>query len=246
VKLHPPINSAPLFEACYYINLDRSPERNERFLRAVAAVKDWPFKPPIRWAGVDVEPPSWHRAGRGGWGCLLSHIEILTHCLIHGVRSVMIFEDDAVFCDGFGSRAREFYANVPDDWNQIYFGGNHYALPEVVDENVLLARICNTTHAYAIQGSAMSILHQALATFPNCLQDENCHVDAIYGSFHQLRKLKAYTPWKFLVGQAAIVSERTGRQSWDEDLYFDLHDSVRERLKQCLAKRQSRQLETVR
>lgn len=215
----------PAFEACFYINLDGNTGRRERFEHRVQEA-DWPFPRPERWPGVCEPAPDFWRTGKGAWGCFLAHFRILHHCLESDIRSVVIFEDDAVFCEDFGERVRNFMAAVPSDWQQVYFGGNHTTLPPtVVNATVLRARGVSATHAYAVRGAGLSAIHEMLGRFPVALEDENAHIDAMWNMLHQAGQIKSYAPWRWLVGQAAGGSDRCG-YVWEKDEWFNLSDEA--------------------
>lgn len=222
-------SATPLLDACFYINRDGDTERNERFLKNVACVKNWPFLPPRRWPGVVANPPVNYQTGKGSWGCYLSHMEIYHTCIVHGIPSAVIFEDDAVFSPDFGEQVRWFMEKVPNDWNVIYFGGNHYHLPKAISSDVLLGRCCNTTHAYAIRATALSGVHQFLSRFPSTVYSSNFEIDTVLGTMQHLGLLKAYTPWHFFVGQAKGESVRTGDQ-FDRDMFFDMPPEAYQKL----------------
>lgn len=220
-----------MFDAAYYINLDRSPHRRDRFLANVAAV-DWPFPKPERWPGVVETPPSWFIAEPGAWGCLRAHLSLLEHCILQGIESVMIFEDDAVFPEDLGDRVRAFVDGVPDDWNVLYFGGHHFALPEPFNDKCLLCRETNMTVSYAVRGAARASPLYLLARFWRQLKGQQVHIDRIWGTLQEARRIRAYCPWDWITGQAAGVSDRNGEE-WQEQ-WFHLRPELKDRLRKEL------------
>jgi hypothetical protein len=227
-----------MFDRTVYINLDRSTDRRRRFESRVAEIADWPFGQVERVPGVDEDAPAWHRSGRGAWGCFRAHMSVYEHALQHGLRSVLIFEDDCVFCPDFASKARAFLRAVPRDWDMIFLGGNHYAVPSVVDDRVLRGRVVNAAHAYAIRGRAMVEVYRTLATFPHVLSDGEFHIDTLFGSLHEWQRVNAYCPWNWLCGQAAGPSERSSYVI-PEDLYFQLNEPIIAHLRAELANKES-------
>lgn len=215
----------PPFDACFYINLDTNEARRETFCRRVKEA-DWPFPTPERWPGVVEPAPDWWRTGKGAWGCFLAHFRLYHYCLEAGIRAPVIFEDDAVFCEDFGERVKTFMAAVPNDWQQVYFGGNHTTLPPtVVNAEVLRGRGVSATHAYALRGAGLSAIHEMVGRFPVAIEDENAHIDAMWNMLHQAGQIKTYTPWRWLVGQAAGGSDRCG-YVWEADEWFQLSDEA--------------------
>jgi len=211
-----------MFDACFYINLAASEGRRAGFLHR-AAETDWPFPRPERWPGVCESAPAWWRTGDGAWGCFLAHFRLYQHCMERGIQSAVIFEDDAVFVDDFAKRFRQFMAAVPDDWQHVCIGGNHVTPPTVVNRLVLRAKGCNGTWAYALRREGFYAIHELLSRFPIALRDENAHIDVFWNTLHQAGHLKAYTPWRGLVGQAAGRSDRCG-YVWNKDEFFNISD----------------------
>lgn len=214
-----------MFDACYYINLDSNPGRREAFERRVRSVKDWPFPKPQRWTGVQEHAPPFWKTGDGAWGCFAAHVNLLHHCIIHGIESVVVFEDDAVFVDDFAERVRDFMSAVPDDWHQIHFGGNHCKSPTVHNDKVLRSRGCNCTWAYAVRGAGLSCIHELVGRFPKALHDENSHIDVMFSMLQHAEQMKAYAPWRWLCGQAAGRSDRCGYE-WEKDEWFHLPEET--------------------
>ena len=197
-----------MLDRTFVINLDRRPDRWEKFqsrfqFRFAAG---WPFAPPERWPAVDgktCEVPRWFGAPRGAWGCLRSHVAIWWATVNEGWESVLVLEDDAFFCKDAASIMRSTMGIVPDDWEQIYFGGQHLDTnvrpPEVVIQDELVrCRYVNRTHAYAIR---QDFACQAIDFIdcPNERPQNIQHVDYLLGDLHDEHRV--YAPWRFCVGQ---------------------------------------------
>jgi glycosyl transferase family 25 len=132
------------------INLDRRPERwNEmraKFERCgIENVR--------RFAAVDGEraivPPNWLDSP-GAYGCLRSHLEVVQEARRLGAPSVLIFEDDAAFDAQLFEKFKTYFAQVPSDWDMLFFGANHMAAPLDVTENVVRITSANSTFTYAL------------------------------------------------------------------------------------------------
>lgn len=218
-----------MIERCYVINMDRSVQRRLAFAKNVAAV-DWPLPRPERFVGVDEEPPPQYRVGRGAWGCLRSHLDIYHHCICEGVESVAIFEDDAVFPADFGEQFDNFMAAVPNDWQQVYLCGNHSAVPEVVNSQVLRCTGTNVTAGYLLRRGGLSKVHAFLASVPGVIVHPYLHIDVIFATLHKYGLIRAYAPWRSMVGQRAGPSDRArvegNEYSWDHDEFFPLPSHV--------------------
>jgi len=231
-----------MFDACWVINLDRRPDRWQRFLAEVRRV-DWPFPLPERVAAIDgaaCTPPPGFGGTAGAFGCLQSHLHLMQRAAAEGIDSVVIFEDDAVVgVDRFGDRVAEFLDYVPHDWEQLYFGGRHcmwHMTPTPVNANVLRGRCVLGTWAYAIRGFAKHALHYALARWPNCLADPLFNVDRIFGQQHRLGMVRAYTPWQWFLHHGGGRSDINGHTHRTND--FDLPRCARRLLRRHLAEKE--------
>jgi GR25 family glycosyltransferase involved in LPS biosynthesis len=207
-----------MFDAVFCINLDRRPERWEKFQRRIPA--EWPFGigcPVERWSAVDgrvASMPSWFRGPAGACGCYLSHRAIWQHQIEAGLDSVLILEDDAVFAHNAVATMLETLEVVPD-WDQIYFGGQHLDTndrPPVseIPQKLIRCRNVNRTHAYAITREfaeiALNYMDGEWSPDPRVH-----HVDYRLAELHDLHRV--YAPWRFCVGQARDVSDvRTSRR----------------------------------
>jgi len=110
----------------------------------------------------------------GHVGCVLSHYNIVKKADESGINQILILEDDVVFCEDLQEKFEQFIKQVPEDWDMLYFGGNHNGEPlEKVTENVYKIHKTYTTHAYAIRKPVYKVV---LKMFPK-LQFE---VDVMY------------------------------------------------------------------
>jgi len=207
-----------MFDRVVCISLKRRPDRREAFLKRVPA--DWPWRPVEIVDAVDgklCKHPAWWKQGGGAWGCYRSHLGVIEHALNTGIESLLIFEDDATFVEGFSEKAQEYLCRLPEDWGQAYFGGQHLKRPELACEGVMRAANINRTHAYALRGrEAMTKVYQWLNA-TNDWRNRN-HIDHHYGRLHAVRGVPAYTPAVWLCGQAADqksdVSWKAVQERW--------------------------------
>lgn len=191
------------FDRVCVISLERRPERLAAFMDRVREA-GLPFEVE-QFPAVDgklVQPPEWWKQGRGAWGCYRSHIRIIEESLQRGHGRVLIFEDDAVFCDDFVARAERYFASLPAGWVQAYLGGQHLRRPVPVPGNseVVSVRNVNRTHAYAINGRAgLGRLYRHL-TDTTDWKDRH-HIDHHYGRLHGASQYGFYAPTTWLAGQ---------------------------------------------
>ncbi len=144
----PDINEAFPHKIC--INLDRRPERWEQMRSKFERCGVHDVE---RFAAVDgqhvVVPANWSDSP-GAYGCLRSHLEIITEARRRGWPNVLIFEDDAALDPELGEKFPSYFQQVPDDWEMLHFGAHHVATPVEVSTNVVRITGANSTFAYAL------------------------------------------------------------------------------------------------
>lgn len=186
----------------FVLNLDRRPDRLEAFRKTSPIYAE-------RFEAVDgkiCKPPHWWRATEGAWGCYRSHLAMIERA--QGLESVLIFEDDCIFCDGFTARLAEFQNELPSDWEQFYLGGQHFKIdegkPEKISEHVYRPYNIHRTHAYALRGKGLSLTYEWLLgrRWP-----AGWHVDHHLGRLAMSRMLNVYCPDRWLCGQAESDSD---------------------------------------
>jgi len=217
------------FDHVYVINLPRRDKRWEAFCKGIP--KDFPFRMPERYAAVDgglATPPDWWNGGNGAWGCYKAHLRILEDCLSNEINSVLIFEDDAVFVEGFTEKVREFWNHLPEDWEMVYLGGQHIqenqGLPRKINEWVYHPFNVNRCHCYGFRGRRM--LERAYRHLNNFADWQvPHHVDHYLGELHKKLERGFYAPKEWLVAQSEGKSDICGK-----DLELRLFPSSEETL----------------
>lgn len=223
------------FDRVVVINLDNRQDRMDRLDRHFAEV-GWPFRQPQRFSAIDgryVKPPSWWKAGAPAWGCMRSHLQIIERALMDQVNSVLILEDDVFFQSDFVERAKAFFEAVPNDWQQIYLGGQHLhqrrQLPKKVNEEVVQPYNVNRTHAYALHRRGMLPVYRFLTDYVAHSKKPSFHVDHRLGLLHESGSIKLYAPVRWIAGQYRSMSNITGRvmgsRIWNQHKVDDEADS---------------------
>lgn len=119
----------------------------------------------------------------GDVGCTLSHLGVIKKAKEEKLKSILVLEDDAEFIEGFLGKFKEYYKQVPKDWQMLYLGGSHLRPIIPVSTNVAKISHTYTTHSYAIKDSVYDMV---IKRFPN-LQKE---VDVYYADIQKI--IKAY------------------------------------------------------
>ncbi|CAP55595.1 glycosyltransferase family 25 protein [Gluconacetobacter diazotrophicus] len=115
----------------FFISLDRTPERAERFLAANAHVPGFERSPGVDGETVDIE--AMREMGlvsdaceftRAAIGAGLAHVAFWGNVAESGVPA-HIFEDDTYLCRNFEQESARVIADLPVDWEIILWGSNH-------------------------------------------------------------------------------------------------------------------------
>ena len=206
-----------MFARSVFLTLRRRQDRAAKF---IGQVLDSQEMRPGALAAIDGEicrPPVWWNRSAGAWGCYASHLRVLERSLNDGLKSVLIFEDDAVFCKDFQVRLEEFMEAVPSNWHMVYLGGTHRSttrseamVPTLLNPLVYRCKQVLGTYAYAVSRAGMKEL------YPHLWQDSHAnpklHIDQLYATLMgpDELNLRVYAPRKWLVGHSTGVSDVTG------------------------------------
>lgn len=215
------------FERIVCLNLDRRADRWDRFGREFRRA-GWPLPFPERFAAVDgqaCQAPVWFRAQPGAWGCLQSHIRVLEDCLAAGIDSVLIFEDDAVADPerDLTESLETFLRVVPEDWDALYFGGQHLS-PPVDAGDYQIGKNVNRTHAHAMRGEHLRRAYHHLTNWATHTKTPYHHVDHRLGMLHEENRV--YCPKRWLFGQAADTQSDISRNHWPKAQFWPCKDPL--------------------
>jgi Glycosyltransferase family 25 (LPS biosynthesis protein) len=217
------MNLKRYFDRAVLINLKRRPDRLVRVRQELRRCQ-WPFRYPEIVEAVDgsttPRPDGW-QCGRGAWGCMQSHRQVLERAIADNRNSILVLEDDVCFIDDFRNEVTEFLRVVPDDWDQLMLGGQHIGLngrPIRVKPGVYRCTDCERTHCYAVRGEFMRKLYQRWLGGGKF--DGKVHCDWIMGRDPELQfQHKVYAPEFFLAGQERDRSNINGgmqaRKFWN-------------------------------
>jgi hypothetical protein len=195
------------FDRVVVISLARRPDRLAGFYARLAGRFDACPYPATD--GQEDRPPAWWKTTPGAWGCYQSHRAVIDYALAIDIESILIFEDDATFVPDFTERLAGL--EVPADCQMLYLGGQHLTRAEPGPPGLVRGRNVNRTHAYAVFGRpALELLRDHLRPDP-ALWTARHHIDHHYGLLHRRRRIAVYAVSPWLCGQAAGVSDVSGR-----------------------------------
>lgn len=210
------------FDRVVCVTLDRRADKWAEFKKRCP----WKCEKFVAVDGKLCRPPAWWKQGAPAWGCYKSHVRIVEECLNSGVESVMVFEDDAVFCENFEERFAAFWSALPADWDMAYLGGQLITAddspPTRVNDLVYVPDNVNRTHAYAMSGKFLPHVYKWLHA-SNDWRDRH-HIDHHYGRLHQKKKHNVYIPAEWLVGQAEGYSDIKSKEF--EERYWPSAEQV--------------------
>lgn len=201
------------FQRAFVINLPFKSERLSIFQgnapSCLGRIEVWPAI-----HGDSVRHPDWWTAGPGAWGCYRSHLQILEHCYQHDIDNYIVFEDDAIFRPDFERQLQSFLRDLPQDWEQIYLGGQLYHEskhpPRKVTDQVYVPYNVNRTHGFAVHRRGYEKLYKHLNSVPFAQEE---HIDHHLGRLHESGRLKIYCPARWLVGQDGGPSNISGNNN---------------------------------
>lgn len=197
-----------------YINLDERPDK-----RAITEAEFAKHGLTVeRVSGIKGNPNGLQTVGKAGdVGCTLSHVKCIQLAKERGWDKVLIFEDDVALRDNYGELFCNYVRQVPDDWDMVYLGGNHWGRDLSMRYNPMLYRISDniartkhtlTTHAYIIRDSMYDAVIEHLGKASK-------QVDVMYADLQDLYMVYTFRP--SLAWQRPNRSDINGK---DCDYYF--------------------------
>lgn len=111
------------FDKIYCINLDR---RKDRWEETIKELDKWGLTDEVeRYSGVDGNSlKNETQIKDGELGILNTHLKIINESKEKNYENILILEDDIEFTEKI-KLLDEYMTIVPNDWDMIYFGGNH-------------------------------------------------------------------------------------------------------------------------
>ena len=222
------------FGGVFVLNLDIHPERFDAFIRRATQNGITGFSRYRAIEGDKCPHPSWWRAGNGAWGCLMSHLRLAQDAIQDGLKSYLVFEDDAVFSPDFAEAVPRIMGNLEGvKWDQLYLGGQHLYVeaspPWPFRKEIVRCANVNRTHAFAVNARFMVKFVQHIMHFPDYAasheiwkddegneHEKHSHIDHQLGLLHERREdlILAAHPW--VCGQAAGKSHISGSQTEEQ------------------------------
>jgi hypothetical protein len=138
----------------------------------------------------------------GNYANVLSQCHIIESVSLAGCESVLILEDDVEF-NCTAQDINDYLSLVPNNWDMIYFGGNHQAPLIPIDDKVGRCQFTLTAHAVGIRKTMFKhILHFC--------RNADRPIDLYYAQLHN--QYNVYCPLKGLATQMNGYSDIENRE----------------------------------
>lgn len=125
----------------------------------------------------------------GETGAFNSHYRTLFKAREEKWDNVLIIEDDIELCPDFDIKFDKAIRKVPEDWDMIYFGGNHESPPLQMGNGLLKCTQTFAIHCVAIRWTMYEQLIEFLTTNMYAAA-----VDYLYAETHQWCNAYAFSP----------------------------------------------------
>jgi GR25 family glycosyltransferase involved in LPS biosynthesis len=188
------------FNKIYCINLDDRIDRwklaEEQFIKNKLTVERIPA---IKGADLNLEWPFGIK--EGAVGCSLSHLFTLKLAKHLNLDNYLLLEDDIQFDENFLEKFSRIYEKqVPDDWDMLYLGGQHFhgINLEKINENVYKCEYTLAAHSVAFK-------YTVYDRFINKLIDITKPCDVHYAESH--KEINAYVIIPHLTWQRNTYSD---------------------------------------
>jgi len=193
------------FDKTFCINLDR---RFDRWEECLIEFKKYGIEDVVRWSAIDGN--NINKLGSceksSQTALILTNIDIIEDSIKNNLKNVLIMEDDIKFSDEVYNIS-EYFKYLPEDWDMVYFGGNHNSHmgvnpPLIINEKVCKLHNTFTTHCVGINGKSFN-------TIINKLKEFNNPLDVIYTDLQ--RSLNVYCFYPLIATQRVSYSDIEGR-----------------------------------
>lgn len=176
--------------------------------------------------GKLTEPPKYWKLGHAAWGCLQSHRRVIedvlhTHLYKKAPANVLVLEDDVHFLPESLETINSFMGDVPEDWGQIYFGGQHTGpVSSTNSPKVYQPTSVNRAHAYALNRHVFKDFYAKLHDVDKLKENPLWLNDNLIEDAHREKKWTIYCPPQWVCGQSAghsdISLEVDPLRMWDD------------------------------
>jgi len=177
------------FDKSYCINLDRRTDRWEenclpQFKKLNLDVERFSATDGKNLTLLHGSPYNGELAGS------MSHLEVIKKAKKENVEKLLLLEDDVVFRDDTNDMFSNTINNVPDNWDILFFGGNHVSGFSPISNGVVKIYGSYAIHACGIRNKAFDIMIKCLEeNIDNVLKNQNIKFTPSVAADYFLAKL---------------------------------------------------------
>ena len=191
------------FEKTYCVNLDRRPDR---WSESLDEFNKFNLTSIERVSAVDGKTTHIQLKNRNTntseIALVMTNITIIQNAKKEGLKSILILEDDVEFTDEVNNIS-EYFKFLPEDWDMIYFGGNHNTHmrvhpPKIINEKVCKLHQTYSTHCVGIKETAYDIILDNL-------KDLMKQLDVVYSDLQ--KRLNVYSFYPMIATQRVGFSD---------------------------------------
>jgi hypothetical protein len=180
------------FDKTYCINLERRPDRWSKVI--VEFKKAGFFDDVTKYKAIDGKELDTSKFKHnpnlllGELGVMETHINIIREAKESEFSSILIVEDDVQFTNEIND-LKGYMDSVPDNWDMIYFGGNHIYGKPPIKVNDKIIRLNKTV---ALQ--CVAIRNTVYDKILNLTRLRNKQIDGYYADLHPVINAYGFTP----------------------------------------------------
>lgn len=191
------------FDKTYCVNLDR---RTDRWSEAMDEFNKFNLTEVERISAVDGKTTPIQLKNRNTnvseIALVLTNIKIIENAKQQGLKSILILEDDVEFTDEVNNIS-EYFKFLPEDWDMIYFGGNHNTHMRVSPPKIINEKVCKLHQTYSTH--CVGIRETAYDTILDNLKDLTKQLDVVYSDLQ--KKLNVYSFYPMIATQRVGYSD---------------------------------------
>ena len=195
------------FNQVYCVNLKRRLDRKNNFISEVTKFDfgDFEFYEAVDGKNLDMSKYKSNLLP-GELGILLTNREIILKSIKENFDNILILEDDCEFSNKMLSIG-DIMSHVPDDWDMIYFGGNHNITNDVIPGIVVNKHVVKINHTFAIH--CVAIKNTVFDDIIKLTEKTDRQIDVMYTDIQ--KKYNVYCFYPSLVTQKIDFSDIQNR-----------------------------------
>ncbi len=179
------------FDKTFCINLER---RNDRWNECLNEFNKYDLKDIDRFNAIDGKDLPQVTSGfvtPSRLALVLTNMKILEEAIEKNYNSILILEDDVEFNDQV-LMMDSFYEVLPQDWDMLYFGGNHNTHMNVKPPIIINDKVCKlhktySTHCVGISRKAFIPIYERIKKRDNAL-------DVLYVELQSILNVYSFYP----------------------------------------------------